>query len=276
MSPTKRNLGFNERRFAKPRPADTPGSVKREEPVTLGVPLVKLIKRRLVPSPEIVLLSDPRSLASEKFRRLRTVLANQLETPQVIMVSSACPGEGKTTVALNLALAFAWDRSEKTLLIDADLRRPSIGTKLHPEPQLGFAEVLRGEAELDHVILQLENTGLDILPDVTRSPEPMELLCSNRARDLIPELKKQYQRIIIDTPPLLAFTDADIIGRFTDGAIFVVRSGATSVSECQQASQSLTSTKILGIVLNDATYSLADRERYAYAYAKYYDDKQKR
>jgi len=274
MRPTRRKLRFNESLWAGPRPADALESVQREAPVTSGVPLVKLIKRRLLPAPEIVLLSNPRSLAAEKFRRLRTVLANQPEMPQVIMVSSACPGEGKTTVALNLALAFA--SSEKTLLIDADMRRPSIRTKLQPEPQLGFNEVLREAVELDHVILQLENTDLEILPDVTRDPESMKLLCSDRARSLIPELRTQYQRIIIDTPPVLPFTDADIIGQHTDGAIFVVRSGVTSVNECRQARQSFTSTRILGMVLNDATYSLADRERYTHSYAEYYDHQQDR
>jgi len=242
------------------------------EQITAGVPLTKLIKRELTDDPEIVMLSRSRSLAAEKFRRLKTTLANEEDGgPQVIVVTSTAPSEGKSLVSMNLALAFAADSSDEVLLVDADLRRPSIENWVSPPPKLGLAEVLEGRTELEHALLELKNSSLKILPAGTPPRDPVVLLSSATAKDLVSSLRKSFKRIIIDTPPVVPFTDADAIGVHSDGLIMIARARKTKSGLFQQAIQSLTSTRVLGVVLNDATFNLADRENYS-AYDKSYFD----
>lgn len=243
---------------------------KPSEKLTAGVPLVKLIKRELLEEPEIVMLSRGRSLAAEKFRRLKTILANEEGGgPQVIVVTSTGPSEGKSLIAMNIALAFAADSDDNVLLVDGDLRRPMVERWVSPPPKLGLSEVLEHRTELDHTVLELKNATLKVLPAGVPPRDPVVLLSSASARDLFQTLRQKYSRIIIDTPPIVPFTDADAIGMLSDGLLLVVRSGKTRRTLFEQAVQSVTSTRMLGIVLNDATYNLADRENYA-AYDKNY------
>lgn len=239
------------------------------EPLAVGVPLAKVIKRRLIEAPEIVMLSQKRSACAERFRRLRTVLVNQDDSPaQVIVITSGMPEEGKSTVAMNIALAFAAEKGEKTLLIDADLRRPTVGRWLRPEPRLGFAEVLTAQVTIEHAILALENSSLEVLPAGGPVDNPTELLSSETTGEVIEELRSRYRRVIIDTPPIVPFTDADTVGAHTDGAIIVARANATPRSLLRDALSAITSTRVLGTVFNDVAYSLADSNRY---YGAYYD-----
>ncbi len=239
--------------------------------ITAGVPLAKLIKRRLSDEPELMMLNQARSVGAEKFRRLKTILLNDADpVPQVIVVTSAAPSEGKSVVSINLALSFAADRQGDVLLLDADLRRPTVERWLNPAPKLGLSELLSGQTELDHVILELENSPLKILPAGTPPQDPVELLSADYTGVLLSALRERYQRIIIDTPPIVPFTDADAVGSFSDGVLVVARSGATRRAMLMQALASVTSTRILGTVLNDVTYSLADRENY-YSTKNYYE-----
>jgi capsular exopolysaccharide synthesis family protein len=229
----------------------------------VGVPLAKLIKRKLLNVPDIVMLNQSRSMAAEKFRRLKTILSNDPEDgPQIIVVTSAAPAEGKTLVSTNLALAFAADRVGSVLLLDGDLRRPSVDRWLEPPPKLGVADILRGKIDLEHGLLELENAPLEVLPAGTPPRDPVELLSSERTRDLLAELRRRYSRIIIDTPPIVPVTDADVLGAVSDGVLVVARSGSTPRSMLLQALSAVTSTRVLGTVLNDSTFSLADRETY--------------
>ncbi len=245
------------------RKGNTPGGK-----LTEGVPLAKLVKREMIAHPELVMLSQPRSIFAERFRRLKTSIAHQFgDAARVIVVTSGAPGEGKSTVAANLALAFAADGGDKTLLIDGDFRRPTVGRWLHPAPQLGFAEVLAKRTGLDHAILSLTNSTLEVLPAGDCPRDPLELIASQTARAMLAELRRNYARIVIDTPPVVPFTDADAMGAMADGVLMVVRAGATPKSVYRQALSSITSTRILGSVFNDAPHSLADGGRY---YDKYY------
>lgn len=263
-----------------------PGKVHKEGPeslqegkLTAGVPLAKLIKRKLAEAPELLMLSHPRSVGAEKFRRLKTLLCHgEGGTPQVIVVTSAAPGEGKSTVAANLALAFAADGEGTVLLLDADLRRPSVERWLSPTPKLGLSELLRGQTELDHVLLELENSSLKIVPAGTPAPDPVELLSSEGARALVAELRGRFRHIVVDTPPIVPFTDADVIGGASDGVLIVARAGLTRSAMLVQAVHSVTSTQVLGTVLNDVTYNLADRDTYyaARGYYDYYDRERKK
>jgi capsular exopolysaccharide synthesis family protein len=217
-------------------------------------------------------LPNQRSLSSEKFRRLKTLLMNQTEVnAQVIVVTSPGAREGKSAISINLALTFAANENEKTLLVDADLRRPSQADKLQPPPKLGMSEILDGRAELDHAVISLEDSPLEVLPAGGSVSDPVELISSEAAKSLFAELRRRYQRIIVDTPPIIPFTDADAIGALADGVLLVVRAGATPVSGYQQAVSAVTSAKVLGAVLNEAAFSVADWNSYEkYDYEIYY------
>jgi capsular exopolysaccharide synthesis family protein len=220
------------------------------------------------------MLNSSRSVAAEKFRRLKTVLVNEFETPpQVLVVTSAGPSEGKSLVSLNLALALAADTQGETLLIDADLRRPTLDQWLDPAPKLGLSEYLNGQTELDHVILELESTPLKVLPAGAAPHDPVELLASEASEKLVQELRRRFRRVVIDTPPIVPFTDADVIGAMSDGVLLVARFGQTRRGLLERAVSSVTSARILGVVLNDVTFSLADHDSryYETSYYKYYD-----
>jgi capsular exopolysaccharide synthesis family protein len=234
------------------------------------VPLTYIQKNTLAASPELVLLSQPRSLHAERFRRLATTLVHRHGgSAQVIGVTSGLPGDGKSTVATNLALAFAGASEEKTLLIDADLRRPRVAALLQSAPKLGLSEVLAGRVGVEHAILRLEGTSLEILPGGKRVEDALELLMSGRARDLLASLRQRYSRIVIDTPPIILFSDADAVGALSDGLIVVVRAGSTPKAAFSEQLAAITSARILGVVLNFARGSFADRGTYS---ASYYDE----
>lgn len=239
-----------------------------------GSPSPRAGKTRLADVAEVVMLSQSRSVAAEKFRRLKTILSNDPDGgPQVIVVTSPAPAEGKTVVSTNLALAFAADRSGGVVLIDADLRRPAVDVWLNPKPKQGLSEVLRGKTSFEVAVLELDNSPLRILPAGQPATDPVELLSSDAARSLVADLRKRYSRIIIDTPPIGPFTDADVAGMLADGILIVARSGSTPRALLVQALGAVTSTRVLGTVLNDTTYSLADRDNYYIdqQYHRYYE-----
>ena len=237
-------------------------------PLSVGVPLVRLVKRRLKHVPELVQLTQPRAIVTERFRRLKTLLVNHEVQPQVIVVTSALPSEGKSLIAMNLALSFAADRDKgDVLIVDADLRRPSVEEWIEPAPKLGMSEILTDQTTLEHCVIQLENSKLKVLAAGAPLREPLELFTSPLAQSLMAELRRQYRVIIIDTPPIVPFADADALGRLADGALLVSRSDVTTQSLYRQAVGSIQSMPILGSILNDTTPNLADRDR---QYSKYY------
>lgn len=248
----------------RPNGGDPPAG----EVVAQGVPLPKLIKRRLEPRPELVMISQPRSIYAERFRRLKTTLVSLGgEDLRVLIVTSGVPNEGKSTVSTNLALAFGSEADERAILVDADMRRPSIGGMLQPTPKLGLTEVLQKKTTLEHAVLELDDIALDILPGGSPVDDPLRLITSKQAGQLLEELRGRYRWVILDTPPIIPFTDADALGALSDGILLVVRSGVTPVSVYKQALSSVTTTRVVGTVFNDASSSPVDGGGY---YSKYY------
>jgi capsular exopolysaccharide synthesis family protein len=244
-------------------------AARQEGPGVHGVPLARLIKRELIVTPEIVMRSDPRSATAERFRRLKTTLHHTWgDELRVVIVTSSAPGEGKTTVAWNLALAFAGSSSEKTLLIDADLRKPTAGERIRPSASLGLSEILSDKMTPEQVTLEIKDSPLCVLPGGATPPDPLDLLSSNQARSFFEEVRAQYWKVIVDTPPLVPFADADALGAFGDGFLIVVRSGVTPRAVYRQGVAAVTSARILGTVLNDSRRSVMDGSRY---YESYYD-----
>jgi capsular exopolysaccharide synthesis family protein len=249
----------------------------KREKIAEGVPLALVIKSELRVTPDVVMFSGPRSVHAERFRRLKTVLVNTYgDQAQVMVVTSGIPGEGKSTVSLNLALAFAADGETRTLLIDGDLRRTGVEGALHPVPHLGLTEVLTGDADFVHAVMHLKNCHLHVLPSGSTAKEPNELLTSREAKELFQTLRKRYDRIIVDSPPVVLFTDADALGVLSDGIILVTRAGVTPKSAYTQAVSAVTSTRILGTVLNSASGRLMGGKSYdTDDYFSYYGENRK-
>jgi succinoglycan biosynthesis transport protein ExoP len=221
---------------------------------------------------ELVAQHLPKSQMSEAFRALRTalLLSHAGHPPQVILVTSALPREGKTTAAANLAVTLA-QLGDRTLLIDADLRKPGVGRllNLNGNKYAGLSSYLAGVSSLDLVTVQHPAIpNLSAIPTGPLPPNPADLLSSHRFADAITELRTKFKFIVIDTPPVMAATDAVILSVKADGVVMVVRSGETPKEAFTRTRELLLSVKcrLLGVVLNAVDSSAPD---YYYSYRYY-------
>jgi polysaccharide biosynthesis transport protein len=221
---------------------------------------------------ELVAQHLPKSQMSEAFRALRTslLLSRADHPPQVILVTSALPREGKTTAAANLAVTLA-QLGDKTIVVDADLRKPGIGRLLNMSGgnYAGLSSYLAGASSLDLVIVPHPTIpNLAAIPTGPLPPNPADLLSSHKVAELIAELRKRFKFIVIDSPPIMAATDAVILSVQTDGVLLVVRSGETPKQAFARTRDLLVSVKcnILGVVLNAVNASSPD---YYYSYRYY-------
>jgi len=214
-----------------------------------------------------VVESKKKSIESEAYRMLRTNIQYSSFDKQlkIILITSAEAEEGKSTVAGNLALSFS-ESNKSVILIDCDLRRPSIHKKFKISNVIGLSEVLIGKEKLEDCI-KLYNDNLSILPSGTVPPNPTEMLDSNSMSNLLKFLKDKYDLIIIDTAPILAVADAKILSTKADGALIVVRAMKTKVESVIEAKNILNKVgaNIIGTVLNGVDNS---RRKYS----KYYDE----
>ncbi|WP_157551203.1 polysaccharide biosynthesis tyrosine autokinase [Nocardioides jensenii] len=207
--------------------------------------------------PKHPLLTDLTGFAprAEAFRVLRTNLdyLDLDEHPKSFVITSALPGEGKTTTSTNLAVALA-QAGRRVLLVDGDLRRPRIAGLLGLEGKVGLTTVLVGKTSLVDSIQQHGDTGVDFLSGGPIPPNPTEVLQSNATRDLIQKLRDMYDVVIIDAPPLLPVADAAILARAADGALLVTRHGKTTKEQLHDACQRIeqVDARLYGVVVNMA------------------------
>ena len=182
-----------------------------------------------------------------------------------IIVTSASPGEGKTTTTLNLAIVFA-QMNAKVLVIDADLRKPRIYRHLQLERKNGLSDVLCGLISLDKVIHHCDNYGIDCITSGQIPPNPAELLSSDEMGNVLDQLSEMYDYIFLDTPPVTIVTEASAMAKFAHGVIIVARQAYTLHESLQRARETLlfANAKILGYVLNDI-----DTSHYGYGYNRY-------
>jgi polysaccharide biosynthesis transport protein len=221
---------------------------------------------------ELVAQHLPKSQMSEAFRALRTslLLSQADHPPQVILVTSALPREGKTTAAANLAVTLA-QLGDNTVLVDADLRKPGIGRLLNlgTGKYAGLSSYLAGVSSLDLVsVPHPAIPNLVAIPTGPLPPNPADLLSSHKLADAISELRTKFKFIVIDSPPIMAATDAVILSVHADGVLLVVRSGETPKVAFTRTRDLLLSVKcrILGVVLNAVDSSAPD---YYYSYRYY-------
>lgn len=229
---------------------------------------------------ELVSYNLPQSQISEAFRALRTsLLLSQAEhPPQVILVTSALPQEGKTTAAVNLAVTLA-QLGDRTLLVDADLRKPGIGRALSlaEGKYAGLSSYLAGVSSLELVTVPHPViTNLAAIPTGPVPPNPADLLSSRRLSEAIAALRQDYKFIVMDSPPIMAATDAVILSVLADGVLLVVRSGETPKGVFMRARDLLGGVKcrLLGVVLN-AVDSNSPGYYYSYRYYPYTSGREK-
>ncbi len=218
----------------------------------------------------LAMLRHPRSAAAEAFRSVRTALSFSVAAQDVnhVMVTSASPSEGKTLVSANIAAAIA-QTGKRVLLVDADMRKPAIHKIFEVEQSPGLTNLLAGEGagQLDDVVLPTEIPNLFLLPSGPIPPNPAELIGCDRMKALLEQLSLLYDRVIIDTPPVVNVTDAAVLCHTAQGVVLVVRSFRTQRDLARRAVEVLANSggRLLGAVLNNI-----DMPRGAYYYDSYY------
>ena len=231
-------------------------------------------------NPEFICKERPKSTISESYRSLRTsIMFTAVEhRRKTLLLTSSGPQEGKTTTAINLAIVAA-QSGEKTILVDADLRKPRIEKAFNIDMKHGLSEVLSGAEKLDTVIHKTDLENLDVIACGTIPPNPSELLGSKKMEELLARLSDNYDRIVIDTPPVLAVTDAVVLAGKVDGAIIVVKAGETNrkaAHKTREILESVGKSNVLGAVLNMVETQRSGGHYYYYQYygrhGKYGDD----
>ena len=211
-------------------------------------------------------------IAQESIRQLRTNLrfVNVDTPPRSFIVTSAVPGEGKSTVSLSLARAMA-DAGSPVILIDADLRRPTVAKKLKLDAKVGLTQVLAGQVEIANAVHQLGDSNLFVLPAGRIPPNPSELLGSDKMRQLIKELSEEFI-VVVDVPPLLPVTDASLLSNSVDGVILVGSIGRSHREQMTEASSILkkVNANLFGMVLNRAPRKGLGNSYYGFGYASSY------
>lgn len=204
----------------------------------------------------LITVLNPKSPAAEAYRGLRTNIqfSDYMKQVNVIMVGSAQMNEGKTTTVSNLAVTYAHE-GKKVLLIDGDLRNPSLHHVFGIPNEIGLTNLLAQQYEIKDVLQETSVSNLFVIPSGPISLNPSEMLGSYRMQQVMHELRQQYDMILFDTPPILAVSDALIVSALCDGVVLVVLGGKVKKSSVHKAKMMLEHVKarMLGVVLNNVT-----------------------
>ena len=217
--------------------------------------------------PRLVAITQPHSTYCEEYRSLRTHVLHrsQRQKLQSIVVASVSPSEGKSVTALNLSWLLAQTDGISALIIDSDLRMPSLTDYLGIETEKGLSEVLAGKESLRDSIIKLEPAGLHLLPGGEARNDVAELISGPKFKDILLEAREMFDYIIIDAPPLGIFTDATVLINHADGALLVVRANRTRYKDVDRVLESLPRDRMLGAILNQSEDVLAE-SHYNYGY----------
>lgn len=224
---------------------------------------------------KLVSLLHPVSLAAEQFRKLRTYLLRFkiYDVPKTILITSATKGEGKTFVAANLAISISHELQTHALLVDCDLRNPSLAQWFGLQNGKGLSDYLVGDGNPSELFMKTNVEKLSLLCGGTIQDNPTELIGSKKMEALIHELKSRYQDryVVIDSTPLLATSEPEVLAKFVDGIIVVVQAGVTTRETVKQAIANLDKEKIIGFVLNKLEFkSRGQSLRYFGSHRYYY------
>ncbi|HAY33101.1 MAG TPA: polysaccharide biosynthesis tyrosine autokinase [Ignavibacteria bacterium] len=234
------------------------------------IPAIDELKNKSYQS-EFIVANKPKSPPSEAFKALRTRIqySKLEETPlKTILLTSSVPSEGKTTISINLAGSLA-QMEKKVLLLDCDLRKPRVHNVFEIDRFPGLSDYLFSNATLEEITRQTKLENLDVITSGTIPPNPSELLASKQMKDFLEKMKLKYDFIVIDSPPYISVTDAEILFRIADGTILVLKAGSTPSDAFYRTSEKLTSLdphNFLGVVFNNFSFKSA----YGYYYNYYY------
>ena len=214
----------------------------------------KRINEQKYEEKNLITLIDPSSVISEEFRTLRTniqfsMIDKELKT---LMVTSSKQGEGKSTIAANLAVVFA-SQGKKVLLVDADMRNPSLHKLFKVRNQQGLTSILTTKnRQITNLLHKTSQENLELLTSGILPPNPSELLASQRMSQFIEKVKQEYDLIVFDLPPVNVVTDAQVMGNKADGTVFVIRKEVADLSEILKAKEllNLVQANVLGAVFN--------------------------
>lgn len=236
---------------------------------TEAVKLSQFPKLTLTPpiGSRLVCLTQQGSLGAEKIRLLALRLKNLREKRKLkkVLVTSTMPDEGKSLMAANLAVTLSRSKHLKTLLVECDLRRPTLANVLIGRAIPGLSEYLQGNLTLSQAVYETEPSGFCFLPAGFPPVNPLELLQSNKFQKMLDQMSATFDWILIDSPPVLPLADTSALMRMTDGVLMVAREGVTEKKPLQKAIEAIDAAQLLGIVLNGSTNM--DHENYYQAYA---------
>jgi polysaccharide biosynthesis transport protein len=221
---------------------------------------------------ELLPQTKPRHSISEAYRSLRTaLLLSSAQQLRVVALTSAHSGEGKTATAANLAVVMA-QLGRQVLLIDADLRKPRMHRVFNLSNREGLVHCLTGGEPLEQLIQPTGVNGLFLLPSGTIPPNPSELLASDRMRELLEVAQRRFDLVIVDTPPLLAVTDAAVVGSMVDGVVLCLHAGRVQRGEAIASSDRLrvSGSRVLGTVLNRYVAGKGGDDKHYYYYYQYH------
>lgn len=211
----------------------------------------------------------PKSSISEQYRTVRTNIQFSSVDDEIksIMVTSADPAEGKSTTVANLAVTFA-QQGKKVLLVDADMRKPTVHYTFQVENVYGLTNVLTKQKSLEEAINNTDVEYLNVLTSGPIPPNPAELLASKAMLEFLTKVEDIYDVILFDTPPILAVTDAQILANLCQGSVLVIASGKTEIEKVAKSKELLAAAKgkLLGAVLNNKK---VDKSNYYYYYGTY-------
>lgn len=246
-----------------------PGQVAHQHTLPPVMPIGEPLPQ--IENPLVATLSDPHSPVSEEYRKLKSVLASYARRDgfkNVFMVTSSVSSEGKSLTSLNLAITLAQEFDHTVLLIDADLRKPSIQGYLGMEPTKGLSEYLAGGVDLSELLIKTGIGRLTLLPAGAPVRNPVEFFSSQKMKEFVTEIKNRYpdRFIIIDTPPVLPFAETRSLGAIVDGVVLVVREGQATPESITEAIKAIDKTKLVGAVYNDATMASLNGHYHYYYY----------
>lgn len=257
----------------------------QEEATVVMPPDVSLSQRPVVqrqvslpaPSPEAPVPNHPlfrsilegNGVVAEQFRKLQGEISKRTRGENFrnsLLITSSISGEGKTVIALSLAIALAQGLDHTVLLVDADLRRPMVHEYLGLQPTVGLIQCLTGEAKLEDALVRTGIGKLVVLPAGGRLENPVELLASAKMKALVEELKSRYpdRYVLFDGTPVLLFAEPRALAGMMDGVLYVVREGVSQNNQVEQGVSVLEDVPIMGLAYNDTSMDLSGKGYYGY------------
>lgn len=226
-------------------------------------------------NPYLVTISDPTSPVAEEYRKLKSSLIRLTKKDQfknVLLVTSSVGGEGKSITALNLALSLSQDYDHSVLLIDADLRMPSLQRYLNVTAETGLSDCLVDGIDVGAALIRIGEGNLTFLPSGKKNEKPVELFSSKKMEKLIYDMKYRYpdRYIVIDTPPALLFAETKMMSALVDGVIFVIQENKVSPQNVSETLETLKDASIMGIVYNNVSVENLNGRYNYHSYYRYY------